>query len=587
MIPASPAFPACPLPRWRNEAFLLLFGLWQFFAMTGYAHREIVPGPALGGDQVSYLFSVYEAAALGLDQGWLAGLRRLIDGAPAAGVGLQVIAYPLQLWLGIGRDHALLPNLAAFAFLPLLAVLALGRRDLPFGAVLALAGFWLAIRSMYGVLGGPLDFRLDFFGLALFAVIWALAWRSAAFTRPRVCLLLALAAALLVVTRLIMFVHLAATGALLLLAFLLLPGLRRRLTPPGAAWGPLAGMLATGAMTALAAAPLLVLLWPRIWDYYFVGHVFGAEKDVRAAMAGFHSQLETLGFYPYEFWYTQLGTAAAGILKKLLTLGAAALVADRLWRPLSRRLGLAVPLAALHPGPLALLSAPPVLWALMLVLASIAGPYVTLNLDLQKSWVVGNVFIVPAAALVVLSVLAVDAAARRRLPPRAALLVPTVLGLLAALWPGVSYQRQILSQPSEITARGADFAERDRILAAISAVASAEKPKEPFLFVDHIGELDGLQMELSHLERYGRPLGLRRMLAQIFEVEPATLWKTLPDADFLILRAQPVPTAGNFPFDLQMARLNAELRAFCDGHCRKLGEFHCFNMPLAVYARGK
>lgn len=580
------------LSRYKNELFLALFGLWQFLLMSGYAHREIVPGPALGGDQVSYLYAVYEAATIGLGQGFFAGLGHLLAGAPAAGVGLQLIDYPLQLILGIGRDGALAPNLAGFAFLPLLVVLALGRA-LPFGFALALAGFWLSIRSMYGVLGGPLDFRLDFAGLALFAVVWALAWRSAAFTRPRLCLLVALAAALLAGTRLIMFVHLAATGAVLLTVLALWPGLRRRLSPRAGGWPlpfgsggwpPLAGMMITGVLTALAAAPVLILLWPRIWDYYFVGHVFGAEKDVRASMAGFHSQFETLGFYPREFWFTQLGAVASGILTRLALLAAVAMVADRVWRLPGRWLGLVMPLPAARPGPLTLSRAPPVAWALALTLAAVIGPYITLNLDLQKSWVVGNVFIVAAGALVGLSVLTVDTVAHRWLPRSWAAAVTTALGLLV-LWNGLAYQRSILSQPSEISQRHADFAERDRILAAISAVATAERPRDPYLFVDHIGELDGLQMELSHLERYGRPLGLRRLLAQIFEVEPATLWSTLPQADFLILRARPVRTAGNFPFDLQMARLNDQLLAFCGEHCRKLGEFYCFDMPLVVYAR--
>jgi len=569
----SPAVEAALSRLWRARAelFLALFCAAQAVAMTRYAVREILPGPPLANDQIVYLHEVYEAALIAARDGALAGLRTLVGGAPAAGIGLQLAAYGVTLVHGVGRLGPLLVNIALFALVPGLLCLILGR-DKPFGLSLFLCGFWMSVQSMYGVMGGPFDFRLDFAAMALFAVACALVWRTEAFTRPGWCLLAALAMAALCVTRTIMAAHLGVMAAVMAAGMLLQPKLRRHFHRPGGVQ-PLAGMLVTGIALAAAVGPYLALQWGNIWNYYVVGHVIGPEKDIRADMAGIHGLLDALAFYPRELLHNQLGANAERLLVGILALAAALTAAGRL-------LGRRAPFAEVAPP----VARPRAAWALLVIAAALAGPFVTLNADVQKSWIVANVFVIGVGGLALFAFMAAAAALPRLTGPAAAAGLTLAVGA-GAFAVGLRYEALILAQPSVVTRHADDFAARDRMLDLIAATAAANRWATPNLFVDHIGDLDGLQMDLTHVERFGRELGVRRLLAQIFEVPEGELWPTLAAADFLILRARPLPVGGGYPFDLQMQRLNAELRAFARDRYRPLGAFRYFGTPLELYAR--
>jgi hypothetical protein len=142
-----------------------------------------------------------------------------------------------------------------------------------------------------------------------------------------------------------------------------------------------------------------------------------------------------------------------------------------------------------------------------------------------------------------------------------------------------------LALPTLITEHRADFAARDQMLTLITETSVANGWREPLLFVDYESELDGLQMELMHFERYGTDLKILRLLAQIEEVPTTELWRSLLEADFLIIRAPWSKFVGQYPFDLQMERLNPQLQAFCQARCSKLGSFTYFDTPLTLYSR--
>jgi hypothetical protein len=537
----------------------------QFYLLCDHAESKILPGPPLGMDQVVYLFETYKAALIGQASGPLSGLAQLLSDAPAAGIGLQMAAYVSMLVNGISRMSALAVNFAYFVAVPGLLSLIIGR-DKPFGLHLFLWGLWLAIQSMYGLIGGPFDFRLDFAGMALFALACALLWRTDVFTRPALCILTGLVAVLICITRFIIAIHLAMTGAILLVCLLICPSLRT----PRSTWR---GVALTLVVAAAGVIPYVALQWSRVWEYYVVGHVTGPEGRIREIMQGFSSWRDALAFYPDALVHDQLGEVAGRLIVLTAVLALVTVSLDFLLRRRSKHSTIA-PLTFSRQAA----------WAALIIAASALGPYITLNADAQKSSVVANVFIVPAGGVAVAAFLLVAGTLPRIIGNRVAGWTMFGLGALAFAT-GVSFELKALSRPTLITEHRADFATREQMLTLISKTANANGWRSPLLFVDQIGELDGLQMELSHFEKYETDLPIQRLLAQIAEVPPQQLWPSLLRADFLIIRDPTATKVGPYPFDAQMARLNRQLQEFCRVRCHKLGSFTYFDTPMTLYER--
>ena len=545
----------------------MMFAGWQLYLLWDHGERKVLLGPPLGMDQVVYLFETYSAALTGRTLGSLAGLVQLLSDAPAAGFGLQMTAYGVMLISGISRMSALAVNFAYFVAVPGLLSLIIGRGKLV-GLHLFVWGLWLSIQSMYGLVGGPFDFRLDFAGMALFALACALLWRTEVFTRPTPCVLFGLAAIWLCLTRFVIAINLAMTGAILLICLLIFPSLRT----PRSTWR---GITLTLAVAAAGVIPYVALQWSRLWGYYVVGHVTGPEGRIRAIVQGFSSWRDALAFYPNALVYDQLGPVAGRLLVLTAALAIATISVDYLRQRRSRQFD-----STIAPFMFSRSAA----WAALVVAASALGPYITLNADVLKSWIVANVFIVPTSGVAVVAFLLVASTLPRIIGSRLAGWAMFGIGALA-LATGLTVELKALARPTLITEHRADFATREQILALISKTANANRWPSPLLFVDHVGELDGLQMELSHFERYGTDLPIQRVLAQIAEVPPQELWRSLLRADFLILRDPAATKVGPYPFDAQMARLNAQLQELCRARCHKLASFTYFDTPMTLYER--
>jgi hypothetical protein len=543
----------------------MTFAGGQFYLMCHHATKMILPGPPLGMDQVVYLFEAYQAALIGQVSGALKGLADLVGDAPAAGFGLQVTAYGVMLIAGISRMSALAVNFFYFAAVPCLLSLIIGR-DKPLGLHLFLWGLWLSIRSMYGLIGGPFDFRLDFTGMALFALVCALLWRSEVFTRPVPCVLAGLVAIWLCITRFIMAVHLGMVGVILFGCLLIFPSLRTTRST----WR---GVAITLAVAGAGIVPYVVLQWDRLWAYYVVGHVTGPEEQIRAIMQGISNWREALAFYPHALLHEQLGALSGRLIALTIATAVALAMVDRLR---ARSLGPHTT-GSVRPSRSAV-------WAVLVVGAAGLGPYITLNADTLKSGVAANVFLVPAGGIGLLASFVIANMLPRLIGARRSEWTTLGLGVLV-LATGLTYEFKALARPTVVTEHQSDFAARDRMLTLITETSIANDWRAPLLFVDHVGQLDGLQMELSHFERYGTDLQILRLLAQIEEVPPEQLWPSLLKADFLILRDPSAKDVGSYPYDVQMARLNPQLQAFCRERCQELGSFIYFRTPMSLYAR--
>jgi hypothetical protein len=313
----------------------------------------------------------------------------------------------------------------------------------------------------------------------------------------------------------------------------------------------------------------------QLWGYYVVGHLIGAEPAVRASVTGLSGPADSLLYYVRAIYRDQLGHS--GSILALMVVGAAvsALVA---WlrigrgRPAQSKDSLA---ATIDPG-LAI-------WGAVVVIVSLVGPYAVLTAGLQKSYVVANVLLPGVGGILLLC----HALLRAILPAvvgegRARRLI---LGLaVVAFGYGAVHQiREVMRIPFTADQREA-FVERERMIGAITAATVSRRWSAPLLFVDHIGNNDALQLDLTNLERFGRHLGLVPVLTQIFEVEPSVLWPTLSRTHFLILRREPMETGLGYPFDHQMTALHSDLWAFCRVHCDRLGEFDHLGLRLTLFA---
>ena len=311
------------LIRRRCELLVLGFALYEFVLWSWYASSIIARAPALGSDQVIYLTQVYYTFLAAQQEGFRAGLSKLLSHPHAAGNALQLQAFLTMLATGWGRQGALTVNILYFVLLPVILFFVFGRRQ-GISFYLILFGFLMSIKSMYALLGGPMDFRLDFAAMVIFAILCALAWRSRWFTDRRLCVLIGLTAAWLCWTRSLMVVQLG-TILVLLSATLTVVAIR---CPTlfgnrgiGQELSPIGGLGLSAAVAAAGILPYLYVMREQLWGYYVVGHLIGAEPAVRASVTGLSGPADSLLYYVRATYRDQLGRS--GSILALMVVGAA------------------------------------------------------------------------------------------------------------------------------------------------------------------------------------------------------------------------------------------------------------------------
>ena len=553
---------------------MLALGLWfvaQFCLFYQHAQREVLWAFPGYWDQVRYLQESHGFYQDILARGLPSGLIHAFTTPTPTGNLLPTEAAVLYVFLGGSRLTALLVLFAHWIALQVVAVATIrwlsGRWSL---AAIGLALLLMAA-TQFRPEGSLFDFRIDFAAYCTFAVLVCLMIRSNVFADPHTTLLAAVVAAYLILLRFITLVYLGAISGVFLIvagAFWLLRWRR----------SPVSSLAKTRMRNVLLALAIVgVICGPVFWhdrhaihQYYFLGTA--REKNIRAAEVGIRNQLDSLLFYPRAVWSDHAGryfrrTAIVLAVLSLLAMGLRRLRGD-----------------AANPSPLLDRLNMPL--AYLLLSACLLGPYLVLTSDINKVTYVGNIFIPPLWAMVMLTV--VCAAESVRAPSRNQWLRHVLTGLaVIVVFVAVSYQVYSYDQPGRFTQSREDV---NRVLELHDLIGQKSQERglrSPTIALDLVSDTfyPGL-VNVTQWERHQITLFARPAFPQA--VSAVTADEVLPglhQADFALLTLSGEPQTTPYPFDKSMDALRPRMLAMCDREMLPLRETTIFGRRVRLYMR--
>lgn len=547
--------------------FLALVILAQWGLFSTFIRREIAGFPPAYADQTGFLTQTYHVHEILLAKGFLGGAGDALTLPRATGVLLPLQAALLFLFCGASRLVAL--NLNFFYFGLFQGVLCAtvrwrGRRwDVAFFAL----GLLLTAQAPLQLCGGLTDFRLDSIAFSLFGIFLCVVVRGRFFASRRWSLAAGGVAATLVLFRFLSAVYLAGILGLCLVAF----GVRwcaGRRDPAArrAARRRLAGLCLGGLVTAAATVPFLALNARSIWNYYAVGHLTGAEKEVRAEEFGITTPAQFYLYYARSLYAQHTGPL-------FFTLAGAAATIALLLRLVPR---------PVPPGSPGSRSARPDRWPAWVFLgACLVVPFAVLTANVSKSPVVGSILVPPLLWLALLPLIEASRAGGRG--ARGAVSALAVLALVAGAGAqlGAAARRCTWSQHKK------DAAEVAALCEEIARGSLEGGPRPTVVSVNCLSHVTLPTLFVYGSEKHGALLNLTGTLGNsgIMDVDESAALAELAKSDFVLLcedMSLPTPC---YPFHRRMRALLPQMREFCEREMLPVKRTHILDWPFTLYER--
>jgi len=526
---------------------LLLIALEGLLAYNFY-RRDIDWYPPQYFDQTGYLSESYQLEERILTKGLREAWKAIWSKGHSSGLALPIEGALSGLFLGGARLPQLLILFIAFCALQLVAFAtssavwetrAYGYMAL--GLILCQITPWLWA-------GGLFDFRIDFLAYSLYGIWICAAIRSQLFLERKWAIGSGIIGAFLVLNRFLTVVYLIGVvagfaGVCIAIALLwranrdLNRRMRIRLGNLGLSFGIL----------AIIVAPILIINWPAIHDYYVIGHAVGNEKYIRAEELGIRSLIDHLLFYPNSILTYHWGST-------FLWASAIAIAGGLIARLLDRRKASDAKVAARRDETFLL--------QIIFLVGAILGPIVVLTVDISKSYIVGGIVGVPSALLAVaLAARAAPALRDTDLAPMGKFVIACSVAIFAmGVWNVIAHltrhlpeygQRRDLRRLTELDKWLVDYADEHQWrTAAIS-------------FDVISGWLNSGAITTTGFEQLGELIEFHPMLGDnIISVDRSEALSRLENSDFLILTT--LPKAGVFPFYASIAQYWNDLKAWAD-----------------------
>ena len=533
---------------WLAAALLMLAEFLLFDRMTSLHHASIYPR---WNDQIQYLRESYTAYEEAKAHGLAAGLKFALE-KPALQGTLHDTAALLVFQVTGSASRSAALSLNMLVFLAWQAALLAGISRISGSRALGWMGFGLLLCVAWpwsGEAGSAVDFRLDHGAMCLFGITAIIALLTRGFRSWRWSLVFGLAVSITLLERFLTGVYFA----------VIFPACAIWILWGGARWPRLRNLVCAGLVAAALAGPMFWLNRVNIYNYYWVGHITGAEGAARfRGMDLWHSLQFVFGHLGDMHLGPYFGWTAAGLTAALLAL-----------------------LAVFPRKPAAGLDRD---W-LFVALVFLILPALVLSVHPQKSGFVLGV-LVPGVLLLVLWLWATllrridfNGGARwRRFAP---------LGLaLAALWAGEHYFVQRLQWQGHTDEFLADDRKVKLIADRIFTSARAAGLQNPVIGVDQV--VDFMDAQILQIVCYERKKTWIHFVIQlpnsILEDKDEVMLYRLKLCDFVLLTDE-MPGNGYWPYDKQMRRLYPQLKAWCEGHLHRVGTYSLFGRRMSLYER--
>jgi hypothetical protein len=546
---------------WAAIAIFLtaLFALFRTFVV-----RELAWAYPADFDQSKYLWISYSTYESVLRNGLAAGLTQLFSTPQPNGVLIHLHALALMLLFGASRVTVLSVNFAALA--AYLAIVAASVRALTGSSRMALLAVGLALGTGPQWFRLQTDYRLDFSSTCMFGIFVSLVMRSGVFRQRGWSLAAGTVAGLLVVSRFLTALYVAAIYLGLLVYFgLVCPWLlKRRQTN---ALQNVANVAASAALGAALSVPVVWLHGRAIYDYYVVQQ--SLESSVRAAEFSVTGALEAWLYYPKSLLFDHVGLPLVCASLLVLVVGAV-----RVWSKSRRRAARRVTSQWLTDA----------CAFLALALVVIIG---TLSANITRSPVV-VIIAIPlfSWAIIVGAIAMLEAETERHEPAafrHAALLAAAVLVLTAGA------QVRFFGRHTSFWHNREDAREIVRMYRDIAGFADEVGWSRAVIASDSIRDyLLGANVTAMHYEGTGTLvtfLGVLGSSGTVTTPSAEAIEASLANADFMVLTHRSDTGEPPYPIVQTLNTIRPRMEAAASARMLRLGEYAIFGRLVHVYAR--
>jgi hypothetical protein len=317
---------------------------------------------------------------------------------------------------------------------------------------------------------------------------------------------------------------------------------------------------------ALIVGPILWARRQAIHDYYVVGHVTGAERDIRAASMGTTELWKAIQFYPNKLLWLHAGLVFLLVFATIIAL------ASVMWW--TARRGNRKALASNFKFPLGM--------AYLFAVACLLAPMAILTMDVAKSPVVANVMVAPLVWLAVLSLVRF---------PRGSV-VPGFEGILAlfavaVLSLGIRNQVKAYDADRFMSRHRQDVEKIESMDDLIAERSRAGHLQSITIFNNRISDyLNAEVCRLMTYERHGYFVNVGDQFSSLLEVPQSEIFKQLGECEFAMISRCDRHAAGyDYPFNHEMEQLEPKVQAICQQTMDKIGVYRIFDYEVIVFAR--
>ena len=533
--------------------------LWLIIVLEGilfwrYVSTQVAPFYATGFDQAGYLAETYRLFEA-MRSGNFTPIAAEIFGPiyRPTGITFQIQGALLALLLGAGRAWLLSLNFLYFAALQVVLFKTVRWKTGNSRLALIAVALLLSQSTFMSMVGGILDYRLDFATYCTFGLWTCFVLRSGLFKNRRWSVAAGFTAALLMSMRFLTAAYFVPAMAAIFFFLIVQYGFAKSILRKAASALRISNFFIAAAIPGFLVLPLYWFKRSAIYSYYVVGHVTGPDRRLRELEAGVKSTADLLTYYPKSIMNEHLGALFLSAVSILFAATFLLTIIARLRGDTRLR---------------------PQLHSFVPVLAAILVPLGVLTLDISKSPVVGSIVCVPLLLLLMLACsVPLDAWPPRLRPGLLACsfsrsIIQTLTMALILIVALGSFIIHLNGRPI-FPYRNDDLRLVNEVLDSVVSIAAVNNLSKPVLSVDNVSEaFQPGTMTVAAYERFGKLIDFEGKLGcdnnMMLQTDRDTTLQQLGDSHIIILTD--MPKRGVYPINESIRNYWDDLWEWSNSH---------------------